>query len=77
MAGLSPIEQECREVFLTLIDYMSPGRRKVANKDHMEIVGQMRNCVQKLTNKEYGCSSGLHAAACTCREGLPGKAIHG
>jgi hypothetical protein len=75
MSRLNPIEQECQDVLVVLLDLMSAGHQKLEAKVHMELTGRVRTAVQHLINKEYGCKSGKHAGPCTCKEGVDGHTI--
>lgn len=67
MGRLNPIEQECQTVLIMLRDMMAPGRGKIDHISHMELCGRVRDALEKLQNKEYGCATGKHAGPCQCQ----------
>ncbi len=70
MSRLNAIEQECQTILVILLDLMGAGHRKLDSKEHMELTGKVRNCVQLLVNKEFGCKLGKHSGPCACKEAL-------
>lgn len=77
MNGLNPIEKECRLVLAFILDLMGPGKRKMSANEHTELMGQVRDCMYKLINKEYGCPTGKHVGYCTCTSEKQGHHICG
>ena len=75
MERLTSVEKQCQDVLVLISDMMAPGRRMNA-VTHTEIAGRVRDALTKLQNKEYGCASGKHAVACTCKEGFEGVTSH-
>ena len=72
---LNPIEQECRPVLAIILDLMGPGRRKVSQNEHTELMGKVRDCMYRLIRKEHGCATGTHTGYCTCDETHQGKSV--
>lgn len=68
MIRLNPVEQECKDAFIVLLDLMSPGHPRLGSKTQIEVLGMIRTALVHLTNREYGCASGKHAGACPCKE---------
>lgn len=69
-SNLNALEKESKEIIESLLDLMGAGRQKMSYVSHMELMGRMRDCLRHLVNKEYGCSSGLHAGPCDCKGDL-------
>lgn len=77
MSTLNPIEKEARVVLTRILDLMGPGKRHMSNNEHTELMGDIRNCVHHLINKEYGCETGIHTGPCTCSKQSPGHHVCG
>ncbi len=76
MNKLTRIEQECKNVLLQVRDRLSPAfHTKSPRRDFQELMGQIRNAIIHLTNKEFGCLSGYHADHCLCKDDERGKSI--
>lgn len=72
---LTQIEKDCQLVLARVIDWLSPGRRKVPStvKEWTALLAAAGDAKQRLDRKENGCPMGLHWNPCTCKENAAGE----
>lgn len=77
MNELTPFEEECEAVLLLIREVWFGSPKKLRRYEITAIRAQIREALRHLENKRFGCTSGLHAGGCTCRDGVPGKSTRG
>jgi len=65
---LSPLESESLEVLHKIQDAW--GAKYITHARYLGLMGDVRDVVKKLENRQYGCATGLHAGPCACKEVL-------
>lgn len=74
MLQLNYVEQEAIEILCILRDYFS--KPKLGRQQFTDIMGHVRNAIQHLENKRFGCYTGLHSSECTCTPTSPGTTLN-
>ncbi len=65
---LTACEYECQRLLFEIQRiWTSPGASKMTPQKFLAVLGQLRNTLTHLDNKERGCATGLHRGACKCQ----------
>jgi len=56
-------------------DFFDTLGHKMGQSELTALLGRLRDVKVMLDNKQFGCWSGHHASACSCREGHPGQSL--
>lgn len=67
---MTDLEKESLETLYQVRDALAVG--KVHRHTHMNLMGVVRDSIQHLENKKYGCATGRHSSYCQCKEASHG-----
>ncbi len=76
MDNLTLIEQECEDILLRVRDLLGVVIfAKSRRREFIDLMGDIREAIDHLNNKKFGCASGYHAGDCLCQKDERGKSI--
>lgn len=47
-------------------------KRQITHYDYIELLGNVRDLVYALENKDFGCPTGIHRSECLCKPAVKG-----
>jgi hypothetical protein len=71
---MTPLEQEAYDIFLMVRDRYSIGYSRYQLPEEV-VMGQVARIIERLNNCRFGCATGEHRSACTCKPAVKGQAI--
>ncbi len=76
MNKLNLIEQECEDVLLEVRDWLAVAIfTKSRRQEFIDLMGSIREALDHLNNKKFGCSTGIHSGDCFCEKEKYGKSL--